>query len=169
MQSEAIEAIGPGGKRLRLEFTWRRDRYGHRISLTAADGAIQPLLESIEGSPHDDWPPSPPLQSLTIENRPNDRPVALLLGMAGGSHWSASIEAVPGKTELIFDIACRHGANPGHLGSRYRRLMNSPDDFLIRADSPKVSHEESVMMIEPLDILTSSGTTRWCFILSAES
>ena len=31
---------------------------------------VRPLLESIEGTPADDWPPSPPLQSLSIETLP---------------------------------------------------------------------------------------------------
>ena len=169
MQSEAIEATDSVGNCLRLEFIWRTDRYAQRISLIDAAAVIQPLLESIEGTPIDPWPPSPPLQSLTIETRPDGRCVALLLGMAGGSHWSASIEAVAGKAELIVDIACRHGANPGTLGSRYQRLTDSTDQLQIRADSATVSHQESVVDIQPSDAAVSATNTRWRFTLCAES
>src|ERR1044072_2775417 len=68
---------------LSIEFLWLSDRFQQVISIVAADGQRQQLLESIEGSSDDAWPPSPPLQSLTIEDRPASR-VALLVGMAGG-------------------------------------------------------------------------------------
>src|SRR5438067_13480407 len=165
MRNETIEAIGPDRRRLRLEFARLNDRYAQRISLIAADGAIQPLLESVEGSPHDDWPSSPPLQSLTIETR-GDHVVALLVGMAGGSHWSASIEAVAGKAELIFDIACRHGAKRGALGSRYRRVSGAAKELAIRGEGANISLTDDGVAIRPADGVDSPGTTRWRFTLS---
>ena len=42
------------------------------------------------------------------------------MGMAGGSHWSASIEQYPAERALRFDIACRAKSRPENLGSRYR-------------------------------------------------
>jgi hypothetical protein len=164
MQNEAIEASGPNGNRLRLDLLWRGDRYGQRITLCNADGSVQPLLESIEGSAHDDWPPSPPLQSLTIEKLADGHLVALLLGMAGKSHWSASIEAVPDKAALIFDIACRHDARPGPLSSRYQQLTKSPNHLQIRADSAGISQQEKYVEIQPTDTATSN-TTRWRYTL----
>ena len=44
------------------------------------------LLTSVEGTAHNRWPPSPPLQSLAIEER-GEQTVALAVGMAGGAHW----------------------------------------------------------------------------------
>src|SRR5439155_1224637 len=120
MQPGAIEAYDASGSGLRVEFVWRGDRYGHMISEVGPAGVVEPLLESIEGTAADQWPASPPLQTLSVEELPGERRVALLVGMAGGSHWSASIEAVAEKGELIFDIACRHAAAPVWLGSRYR-------------------------------------------------
>ena len=46
--------------------------------------------------------------------------LALLVGMSGTSHWSASAEAVPGEAALLFDIACRVKQTPVNLGSCYR-------------------------------------------------
>src|SRR5207244_9937204 len=114
--------IGSEGSRLRIEFAWLGDRYGHIISLIDAHGVAERLLESIEGTANDDWPPSPPLQSLSMETLTDGRRVALLVGLAGRSHWSASIEPALGKAELVFDLACRHGPNHGMLGSRYHQL-----------------------------------------------
>src|SRR6478672_10846265 len=165
MPPDAIEAIGPDGTRLRLEFIWLSDRYGHCISRIDASGAIQPLLESIEGSPHDNWPPSPPLQSLTIEPR-NGCPVALLLGMAGPTHWSASIEAAADNTAIHFDIACRHGTNPGSLGSAYRQFARSLELLDFRAVSANLLQQDGEVSIQPTATSFSSGTTRWRFTLS---
>src|ERR1051326_2095918 len=101
MQSEAIEAVGSNGVGLRIEFIWRDDRYRHTVSLIDRDRASIPLLESIEGNSEDDWPSSPPLQTLSVERLSDGRSVALLVGMAGGSHWSASVEPVAGQAALI--------------------------------------------------------------------
>lgn len=161
MGTDYIEAINPDGTRLRLVFHSLVDRYGHRLSRIDALGTVQPLLQSIEGTRHDDWPPSPPLQSLTIETRPDGRRVALLLGMAGNAHWSASIEVTADKAALVFDIACRHSANPGALGSRYRRLTASKDFISIRGDSAKLSQNVGTLEIQPTAPSTSAGTTRW--------
>ena len=161
MPSDAIEAIGPNGRSLRVEFIWKGDRYAQLVSLIDARGAAKPLLESIEGTAHDAWPPSPPLQNLTIEIHPGDNRVALLLGMAGDAHWSASIEATADKAALVFDVACRHSASPGALGSRYHRLTDSKDYFSIRGDSANLSQNEGTLEIQPVAASTSAGTTRW--------
>jgi hypothetical protein len=92
--------------KLRVRFAFVADRYAHEVHL--ADGADwRPLLRSVEGSPLETWPASPALQSLHIENRADGRQVALLVGMAGNSHWSASIELDPAAACARFDIACR--------------------------------------------------------------
>jgi hypothetical protein len=92
------------------------------LVLPAGSAVISPVLlfESQEGNSEEDWPASPPLQFVSIETRPKKLPVALLMGMAGGSHWSASIEQHPAEHSLRFDIACRAGSHPDKLGSRYR-------------------------------------------------
>jgi hypothetical protein len=115
---EARNALGMG---LRVEFERRGDRFGHVILLVMPGEEAVPLLESVEGGPSEDWPPSPPLQSLSIETLPDGRRAALLVGMAGKSHWSASIEAAtPGEAALVFDVACRAGSIGGQPLSTYR-------------------------------------------------
>jgi hypothetical protein len=130
MRNQAIRAAGSDGSdgsALRVEFLWLGDRFGHMISVVESTGKVQPILESVEGAADDAWPPSPPLQSLRVETLPGGRRAALLVGMAGRSHWSASVEAPPGEAAFVFDLACRHSARPAHLGSLYRLLVDPVD------------------------------------------
>lgn len=76
------------------------------------------LLESVEGGGDDPWPPSPPLQELHIERQAVGREVALLVGRAGRSHWSLSVEAF--ENRLVLDAACRLSTDAEWLGSSYR-------------------------------------------------
>ena len=79
------------------------------------------ILESVEGTPNQNWPPSPPLQELHLESRPDGKQLALLVGMAGNSHWSMSVEFDPAAGKALFDVACRVKREPGKLASTYRR------------------------------------------------
>jgi hypothetical protein len=120
MRNELIAESSAGADALRLDFVWRGDRFAHVLSLVGAGGVAIPLLESVEGTPLDAAPSSPPLQSVSIETLPGGRRAALLVGMAGRGHWSASIEAVPGEAALVFDIACRSAGGDPMLASTYR-------------------------------------------------
>jgi len=92
--------------KLRVRFVFCEDRYAHEVQV--ADGADwRCLLRSVEGSPLEAWPASPPLQSLHMEDRGGNQRLALLVGMAGNSHWSASIELDTATSCARFDIACR--------------------------------------------------------------
>ncbi|MEX2113632.1 MAG: hypothetical protein WD845_10630 [Pirellulales bacterium] len=104
---------------LRLRFQWQDDRFAHAISLVDAAHAGE-LLRSVEGVADEAWPAGPPLQSLHLEQQPGGRHVALLLGMAGKSHWSVAVELFPDRSCLRWDVACRvRGGAYGKLGSRY--------------------------------------------------
>ena len=104
---------------LRVRFYWQGDRYAHEISVRL-NGQWQPALTSVEGSPEDEWPASAPFQSLHIEQREDGRTLAFLVGMAGKSHWSASVEIDRETNSVLFDIACRvRDCTPGFLGSNY--------------------------------------------------
>ncbi|MEX2176834.1 MAG: hypothetical protein WD872_20880 [Pirellulaceae bacterium] len=116
---DILEALDDLGRGLRLSFVWWADRYGHLISVVGPNGEAATVLSSIEGISDGGWPLSPPLQSLSIEYLAGGRHAALLVGMAGRSHWSASVEAVPDRAELLFDVACRLGQTPAKLSSRY--------------------------------------------------
>lgn len=113
------QAIEGGG--LRVVFRRLADRFAHRVEWMACGGVIS-LVESIEGTADEDWPASPPLQELHFQRRAEGNQLALLVGRAGASHWSMSIELDPAAAQISFDVACRVRAAPGRLGSRYRRL-----------------------------------------------
>ena len=174
MRNETIETSGENGFHLRVEFEWQLDRYGHSISIVDPSGAVTPLLRSIEGGAEDDWPPSPPLQTLSIEKLPDARTVALLVGMAGRSHWSASVEPQNGEARIIFDMACRYALDaqyprpPRLLGSCYFPISPLVNIRLsIESDDAVVCDASGVIEIAPRAIATA-GTTRWRFVLSTK-
>jgi hypothetical protein len=160
---------------LRVAFDWRGDRYGHRVEQQIG-GEWRPALESVEGSTNEDWPPGPPLQSLHIERRGAGH-VALLVGKAGISHWSASIEPIGSRSAIQFDIACRIQRPPGRLGSIYRLARSSDQPIVQVAALPQdaicqfVEHQEmSSWHIRPL--ATSSEhpcTIRWRYTISLDN
>ncbi len=114
--SDATTLEGLG---VRVVFRRLADRFLHSVEATRETEKIS-LLESVEGTPEDDWPASPPLQELHFENRPDGSRLALLVGRAGRSHWSLSIEAAADASRLVFDAACRVREAPQQLGSEYR-------------------------------------------------
>lgn len=65
-------------------------------------------MQSVEGTPDQDWPPSPPLQELNQLELELGNSV-LGVGMAGHSHWSASFSIEPtgdGSNHVKSDLAC---------------------------------------------------------------
>ncbi len=104
---------------LRLRFFRGGDRFAHSVWLVdQISGKEHCLLNSQEGDDTDPWPPSPPLQNFHLEHRSGGITVALAVGMAGRSHWSLAVEALP-SGEFRFDAACRTGEMPLWLGSTY--------------------------------------------------
>jgi hypothetical protein len=155
------------GIQLRLDFVERGDRLGHRIALVSTTGESTLLLESLEGNSADNWPPSPPLQSVSIEERGLGERVALLLGMAGNSHWSASIVVPANQPKLIFDVACRHRAMPTWMGSQYEpghgldHRIEITGDFAMSLEGP----QGAVIGIRPTALPQATGTTRWGYAI----
>jgi len=127
------QAIEGGG--LRVVFQRLPDRFAHRVE-RMDHGAVISLIESIEGAADEDWPASPPLQELHFERRAGGIQLALLVGRAGASHWSMSIELDPTAAKISFDVACRVRAAPERLGSRYRRLDLAADQSGRGEDHP---------------------------------
>ena len=81
-----------------------------------------PLAASLEATADgrdDVWPASPPLVELsTVETSAG--PAILAVGLAGRSHYSASIAPHPAEPDtLLFEIACRIKEPPAWLGSTY--------------------------------------------------
>lgn len=108
--------------RWRLVFESQAGRCRSRVELRRGEQWVA-LLESIEGEDSDPWPPSPPWQETHLDQHAAAGPVLMLLGRAGTSHWSASVE-VAGPF-AVFDCACRVKAAPQRLGQRYRLLFDA--------------------------------------------
>jgi len=116
VNGETVLAAG----RWQVVFQRAGDRFAHEIRWLAAPSKVARLLASQEGASQDEWPPSPPLQELHLERRSDDLTVALLVGMAGSSHWSLVVEAHAREERLVMEAACRVRVAPPWLGSRYQ-------------------------------------------------
>ena len=117
--TEIVSMPDTAGRRLKVRFFQQADRYAHSVWWVDGDSETI-LLESVEGDDRAAWPPSPPLQQLTVEDRPDGGRVLLLVGMAGTSHWSLSVEPHPSDPAFLFDVACRIKGECRRLGNQYR-------------------------------------------------
>lgn len=161
---ELLRTSALHGFQLCLEFIQRGDRLGHRIAMQTASGDVSPILESVEGAADEDWPPSPPLQSLSYHALPGLRRAALLVGMAGASHWSASIEQAAHEPLFLFDIACRYGSQPQWLGSQYELLHpDASARVAIHSENARITPGPGLWKIEP-DV--KGKTARWQYSIS---
>lgn len=112
-----LTARSADGKELRVAFAKLGDRWQHTVHFVR-EGNDRVAGTSLEGSPEESWPPSPPLQSISLETI-DGRQVALGVGMAGTCHWSLSVEPVADAAAFVFDWACRVDRLPQWLGSTY--------------------------------------------------
>ena len=95
------------------------DRLAHEIGTIDGD-SFHPVLESIEGTPADVWPPSPPMQQIVEESiGVSLSPVLLGVGLSGNGHWSIAIES-QNASLLIFDVACKNSKPSLWFGTKYR-------------------------------------------------
>lgn len=138
-ESELKPAGELTGAGWRILFLRRDDRIAHRIELAtgrstlgglAKGDVFEPLVESIEGSADDPWPPSPALQQLHFHQQTSGGNAALLVGMAGRSHWSAAIEMASDGRQASFELACRSAGQPVWLGTQYRILAHGPIEIV---------------------------------------
>ncbi len=97
---------GVSDARLEARFQWQKDRFAHQIVLVVGDADQWRLAQSLEGDDQQDFPPSPPLQDMSVEQRVGSQ-VALGVGMAGSAMWSLSVEAEAEGGGLLFDWACQ--------------------------------------------------------------
>ena len=119
-----LQVLDGDGRGLRVFSSRDEDRYGHEIACVTGPVATVCLRAEL-GRDRDPWPASPPLQQGSLEPSSRGRQMALLIGMAGKSHWSQSVETDSAATSLTFDVACRVHRQPVWLGSSYRRTIPS--------------------------------------------
>jgi hypothetical protein len=145
---------------LHVAFVWQGDRFAHEF---VWDNGLR--VPSVEGSAEQAWPPSPPLQQLSIE-RIGDADAILGVGAAGQSHWSISVEVTQEheRYALKFDLACRFKLAPEWLGSTYRGSEQLR--FLSLFDNTRVDDENGLVVIRP-SCPTGSQTVRWGYSVSA--
>ena len=160
--AETLTALG-----LRVVFRSLADRYAH-VVVAVHGGDLVAIAESLEGTGETDWPPSPALQQLHFETRADGSRLALLVGRAGGSHWSLSVEAKPDSPRVTFDVACRLRESPLLLGSEYR-LFN--EATMLPADQTSTSAAcirfaaGARILVEPIE----GAATTMLFLNSAPS
>lgn len=136
--------------RTRIEFQWRDDRYVHRIMTDQIE-----IARSVEGDASEIWPPSPPLQQLSLESIDNS-PTILGVGSAGRSHWSLSVERTSSDQHgecFRFDLALRSRATPKYIGSTY---LTSPSIQFQAGEGTEIKQVE----IEQVEI--NRGNTGSC-------
>lgn len=117
-----LEAKGPKGVGIRVEFLKLGDRFTHRFVAFNEAGEERLLAEAIEDDLEADWPYSPVLQELNLEKiGENTERVAMLVGKAGDAHWSVVIrpDVVDTACGFIVESACRVKSMPDRLGSSY--------------------------------------------------
>lgn len=170
---------------LTVRYSKLGDRLSHTIGIQDGDSYL-PLLESIEGSPEEPWPASPPMQQMVAESfTPGASPVLLGVGLSGNGHWSAAIETLNSRI-LKFDIACKITKSSHSMGSEYR--VASPTELGPRSDSivllpesiPRIEIVVSIgqlkffeierrIRVVPKSNPSSIQTHRWCYEIRLSS
>jgi hypothetical protein len=144
----ALEDRDPTGRGLRIEFFRLPDRYAHRILAVGCEVLPVHLLESVEGTAEEPWPPSPAFQTLNREDLQDweelaESPrAAMLVGMSGSTHWSMTVKPLsristdensPAQAGFFFDTASRLKTAPKVLSTRYsvgKRVRTSDGTLL---------------------------------------
>lgn len=140
-------SVNSSGWGLELVLVSLPDRLGHLVRLIAPDGSASDLaLASVEDDAAQTWPSSPPLQSIHCELLPAGGTAALLVGMAGKSHWSASMESLPGEGALLFDFACRVRETPLRLGTTYQ-VQSATRQSIVPSNIQRVSEVEVLLSL----------------------
>jgi hypothetical protein len=152
------------GGDLQLIFEWHVDRYAHRV-VVSSQCVDRPWLASFEATDESHWPASPPLQQVHVESRSGGIVVALAVGMAGRSHWSAAFELDPNLQRIACDVACRVTVAAERLGSVYRVSplagwsVSPHDDAVLNAEGEQIA-------IQPRECpATAPATIRWRYQL----
>ena len=126
--------------RISVEFTWNNDRWHHCFRIdqknclhsVEKDGITQSNVERT--APHgisDTWPASPVITEVT-PTEAMGRQALVAIGLAGRSHFSASLTASEtDEDSILIEVACRAQEAPKWLGSTYYRYGKSPPDDLI--------------------------------------
>ncbi|MFK8112834.1 MAG: hypothetical protein AB8B91_11560 [Rubripirellula sp.] len=150
-----IELVGPDNQ-LTVRFFWNGDRFAHELICRG-----QSIASSIDGDAENAWPPSPPIQQLSLESI-DGKDVVLGVGAAGRGHWSISVQFTANST-VKFELACRGKEPPQFLGSSYRlesQVSLAPADELTEIDG-------SCAKFSALD--ESHETKQWAYFVAVNN
>jgi hypothetical protein len=126
--------------RICVKFSWNIDRWHHCFQIDQKN-----YLQSVEKDgitqnnrsqtvPHgisDTWPASPVITEVT-PTEAMGHPALVAIGLAGRSHFSASLTASQAEEDsILVEVACRAQEAPKWLGSTYLQYGESPQDNLI--------------------------------------
>ena len=160
--------------------TANTDRWSHQIFLIEGEQQTI-LLTSIEGDDEQTWPASAPLQDISHHDLPGGEAI-LGVGMAGKSHWSASV-SVQENDALFFDMACLVKAPDAVIGSQYAvgdgvEIESTGENVLLKAGGTEITIEalrkdaqqtnvcsdtNTVTMKPAVELTNVTGSVRWCF------
>lgn len=129
--TEFLEVRNSAERGVRIEFHWTGDRFSHTL-LDLQGEIAKPLLESIEGSAEERFPPSPPFLEIHRQDE-----ALFLSGATDAGYWSMSVEIansqeLPATNFLLFDVACRLRRECKSLQSMYKSMV--PDGRFVTSD-----------------------------------
>lgn len=100
-----------------VQFLLEGDRLSHSL-FTEDPAGRRTVMQSVEGSASDRWPPSPALQQIAVCPSGSTQRSLACVGSAGTTHWSLAVEE-DNRGCLVFDLACRVKEPFPYLGSTY--------------------------------------------------
>jgi hypothetical protein len=133
-----------------IHFVRHGDRWAHTIGVVRGDRLL-PLLASIEGSEKDLWPPSPPLKDLHLHDA-NGNTTAMLVGMAGNSHWSVTVQLAKGDPAVKFDIACRIKDELPDTRAAQKRLSSLSSSYRTMVCPTPESNQAATLMLDDVSV-----------------
>ena len=149
--------------RMSVEFIWNNDRWRHLFRIDQKDcmqsveGDTFPLNNEAQALPpgiSERWPASPVITEVTPTEAMGHRAL-VAVGLAGRSHFSASLTASTAKKDTILvEVACRVFEAPEWLGSTYScDEKDLPDDLI-------------TIKPEPLEAFNRPLTVLWSYCVS---
>ena len=144
-----------------VEFQWKEDRFSHRILVDEKEVAF-----SVEGDSSNIWPPSPPLQDLSLEDIAGV-PTIMGVGSAGRSHWSISIHWDAKQDGFLFDVACRvrekgMTTDAQQFGNHYKIAKTGLIKITAGCNSSRTQEKAAVTLCpESVDADIDASTVRW--------
>lgn len=130
-----------------VHFIWSHDRWGHQLEWRHDHESIL-LATTLEGDDKQEFPPSPPIQDMSVEHRSGGA-VALGVGMAGAAMWSFSAEAKNDQGIVEFDWACQPRGMPLWPRQHYRLHRRLPSSGTAGTPLVETSHSQPELRTEP--------------------